>query len=327
MLVRIMGLRFMVFSLPHSGSTLPCLPEAAGLGAPLCSCCWAGGTAPGWCWAACCPWQLPAPTAGLLLAIAAGPVAGRRRAAYEANERPRHNRARAAGSGAASANCWQDGDPSGSDGRAFRARAGQSPRGSAAARARSAAWGRAEPAPPGGRWGAPSVSRAKERLRGSPPSATAGGRAAPGYRPRSASSQLGADAPIGGQKAALLLPPRARPVAEGRPGVTRRLSCWTRVLKVVERSKLRKSNSFLWNFSLPSRSACTATSEACYYRTVAARGISQEPAVLSATLLSSASNASSSFGRFPSACTSSVTLCGTPLPLSALLRSNIHFIL
>jgi len=71
MLVRIMGFRFMVFSFPHSGSTLPCLPEAAGLGAALCSCCWAGGTAPGWCWAACCPWQFPAPTAGLLLAMAA----------------------------------------------------------------------------------------------------------------------------------------------------------------------------------------------------------------------------------------------------------------
>lgn len=77
MLVRIMGFRFMVFSFPHSGSTLPCLPEAAGLGAPLCSCCWAGGTAPGWCWAACCPWQFPAPTAGLLLAMAAqGPERG-----------------------------------------------------------------------------------------------------------------------------------------------------------------------------------------------------------------------------------------------------------
>lgn len=178
MLVRIMGLRFMVFSFPHSGSTLPCLPEAAGLGAPLCSCCWAGGTAPGWCWTACCPWQLPAPTAGPLLAMAAGPAEGRRHAAYEADERPRHNGARAAGSGAASANCRQDGGPGGSDGRAFRGRAGQSPRGSAAVRLRSAARGRARPEPPGRRRGVPPPRGAKERLSEFRPAASrrAGGR-------------------------------------------------------------------------------------------------------------------------------------------------------
>lgn len=63
-----MGLRFIVFSLPHNGSTLPCLPETAGLvGAPppqgCCCCCWAAAAA-----AWCCGCELPV-SAGLLLAM------------------------------------------------------------------------------------------------------------------------------------------------------------------------------------------------------------------------------------------------------------------
>lgn len=68
MLVKIMGLRFIVFSLPHSGSTLPCFPETAGLVAPPpppphgCCCCAAAAAA--WC----CGCELPV-SAGLLLAM------------------------------------------------------------------------------------------------------------------------------------------------------------------------------------------------------------------------------------------------------------------
>lgn len=63
-----MGLRFIVFSLPHSGSTFPCLPETAGLVAPPpppphCCCCWAAAAA-----AWCCGCELPV-SAGLLLAM------------------------------------------------------------------------------------------------------------------------------------------------------------------------------------------------------------------------------------------------------------------
>lgn len=59
-------MRFIVFSLPHSGSTLPCLPDTAGLVAPPpphCCCCWATAAA-----AWCCGCELPV-SAGLLLAM------------------------------------------------------------------------------------------------------------------------------------------------------------------------------------------------------------------------------------------------------------------
>lgn len=59
-------MRFMVFSLPHSGSTLPCLPDTAGLVAPPpphCCCCWTTAAA-----AWCCGCELPV-SAGLLLAM------------------------------------------------------------------------------------------------------------------------------------------------------------------------------------------------------------------------------------------------------------------
>lgn len=174
----------MVFSFPHSGSTLPCLPEAAGFGAPLCSCCWAGGTAPGWCWAACCPWQLPAPRAGLLLAMAAaGRPAGR------ANGRAAPHRARAAGPGAASADCRQDGGLCGSDGGAFRGRTGpRARRRGAGAASPPACRGRPRrpsrspaaphgPLPPGP---ALSATRGSPQRRGCPSRARQAGRPLPG---------------------------------------------------------------------------------------------------------------------------------------------------
>lgn len=66
MFVKIMGLRFIVFSLPHSGSTLPCLPDTAGLVTPPPphgGCCWAAAAAAWYC--GC---ELPV-SAGLLLAM------------------------------------------------------------------------------------------------------------------------------------------------------------------------------------------------------------------------------------------------------------------
>lgn len=80
-----MGLRFMVFSLPHSGSTLPCLPDTAGLVAPPpphgC-CCWATAAA-----AWCCGCELPV-SAGLLLAMLPRQEGGR-----EEGGRPKLDRA------------------------------------------------------------------------------------------------------------------------------------------------------------------------------------------------------------------------------------------
>lgn len=89
MLVRIMGLRFMVFSLPHSGSTLPCLPDTAGLVAPPpphgC-CCWATAA---WC----CGCELPV-SAGLLLAMLPRQEGGREEGEAQARSRSSGQRSR-----------------------------------------------------------------------------------------------------------------------------------------------------------------------------------------------------------------------------------------